>query len=265
MRLIVVTLAATLAACGGGGASPVPHASSATPGATATATATASASATSGATPGTRTTVTTSPPPRLGSASPGRPPTSSPRASAAETRPAVDAPADSKCRDETYRCTTLTEALRWWDGKPALLPRTGAEGLRAMLHAARDPEVRTSTDSEYAPDFGYVMPDLLFHTMTMRKGGVAAAANAGGVVVRTYFATKRWLPTTSPWSRTTTVRGREAIVNEYRPTDGSRPLRDVSWWVPHGDGTYVVWYVADDPDKRSEAQLVQLLDGLVPS
>jgi hypothetical protein len=172
-------------------------------------------------------------------------------------------PPDSNCREATYRCTSLREALRWWGDLPALVPSHGADGLRAMLHAAGDDAVEQRPNPEHGPDFSFVLPDDHFALMTRRKGGVAAAANAGGVVLRTYLATDKWLPSPAPWSRRVRVRGRDAILNEYRPTDGSAPLRDVTWSVPHGDGTNVIWYVADDPDRRTERELLALLESLV--
>lgn len=173
-------------------------------------------------------------------------------------------PAGSRCGTPKYRCVPLADAIPWWEGKPALIPPAGTAGVRAMLHDPSDDQVRRSDDPAYPPSLTYVLPDRHFAGMTATRGGISSAARAGGIVVRTYYVTERWLPTMNDRiSHAATVRGRPAIVSEFRTDDTSSLLRDVTWWVPYGDGTYVLWLVSDDAVHRSEAALVETLDALV--
>ena len=193
----------------------------------------------------------------------GATPPASPVAPPTATASGAAYPVDSRCRTPKYRCVALAEAVAWWGGKPGLVPREGTASLRAMLHAPSDDAAARSDDAAYPPSFTYVLPDRLFPAMTAKRGGISATARAGGIVVRTYFVTGRWLPERDDRvSHGATVRGREAIVSEFRTSDTSSVLRDVKWWVPHGDGTYVLWLVEDDAADRSEAALLAIVNAL---
>ena len=156
--------------------------------------------------------------------------------------------------DDRYRCVRLSDGLRWWGAKPALVP-PGRGEIWVLLHGGSG-DGWTSDDHRSAPNLCYVVPDRAFRHIANRNRFDTAVAE-GAFYVCNYFTDRAYAPSPSPHTRPVRVRGRDGLLKQ-----GGDYLREVDWSVPAGDGRVYSWLVVDSPKHRSEAELLTFVESL---